>query len=100
MKRFFSHYTFLYPVLFLRNVVVELDDSNRLLAYYPFQEEVRNTEFYSGLLLFSVAEVHLNLTLIKYYWEQHELEKIASMADEKMDLSVLQHNSLAMFHLE
>lgn len=50
-KRFFSHYTFIYPNLFLKSHVVE-ELSNGILNYYPYTHEIANTEFHSGLLIY------------------------------------------------
>lgn len=52
MKRFLSHYTFIYPDVYLKNTVVELNDKGNILKIFPFEKEIEKTEFYSGLLMF------------------------------------------------
>lgn len=52
MKRYFSHYTYIYPDIYLRNYVVELDDNNKIAEVFPFVSEIEKTEFHSGLLIF------------------------------------------------
>lgn len=51
MKRYYSHYTFIYPDIYLKNHVVELDEENRLIRYFLFDKEIERTEFYSGWLV-------------------------------------------------
>ncbi|MDR0824524.1 MAG: hypothetical protein LBN74_05480 [Prevotella sp.] len=51
MKRYFSHYTFIYPNIYLKNHVIETDDE-KIVQAFPFDKEIAMTEFYSGLLLF------------------------------------------------
>lgn len=51
-RRFFSHYTFIYPDLYLKNVVVELDNTGRIVSVFPFDREIEDTEFYSGKIYF------------------------------------------------
>ncbi|SBW05884.1 hypothetical protein [uncultured Dysgonomonas sp.] len=52
MKRYFSHYTFIYPDIYLRNHVVEISDDMKQISFFPFDREIERTEFYSGLLIF------------------------------------------------
>lgn len=52
MRRFYSHYAFIYPDIYLKDCIVELDLSKNNITYYPFIHEVANTEFYSGWLFF------------------------------------------------
>lgn len=61
-RRFFSHYTFIYPDLFLKNVVVELNEEGRINSIFPFEHEIENTEFYSGKLFF----LPVDITAISY----------------------------------
>lgn len=68
MKRFYSHYTYIHPDIYLKNVIVELDDQYQIATVTPFEKEIANTEFYSGWLLLIpqnetkaiVASLHLN----------------------------------------
>lgn len=52
MLRYFSHYTFIYPDTFLKNYIIETDGQGHILKLFPFEREIANTEFYSGLLIF------------------------------------------------
>lgn len=52
MKRYYSHYTYIYPDIFLKNCIIEIDDKQRITYIFPFKKEIEKTEFYSGLLLF------------------------------------------------
>lgn len=53
MRRYYSHYTFIYPSTYLKNHIVEMDSANHITSVFPFTEEIEKTEFYSGLLIFS-----------------------------------------------
>ncbi|MBB4035902.1 hypothetical protein GGR21_001797 [Dysgonomonas hofstadii] len=52
MKRFYSHYSFIYPDIYLKNQVVEIDDNRRIINIFPYEKEIEKTQFYSGLLVF------------------------------------------------
>lgn len=52
MKRYYSHYTFIYPDIYVKNHIVEMDDDSRIIRVFPYDKEVEKTEFYSGLLIF------------------------------------------------
>ncbi|NDV78529.1 hypothetical protein [Dysgonomonas sp. 511] len=52
MKRYFSHYTFIYPDIFLKNYIVEVNDSSVITNVFPFEKEIEKTEFYPGILVF------------------------------------------------
>lgn len=49
MKRYFSHYTFIYPDILLKNHVLELSEGD--VVFYQYTHEIANTEFYSGLII-------------------------------------------------
>lgn len=51
-QRYYSHYTFIYPDILLKNHIVELDNDGFMVNVFPFEKEVERTEFYSGLLAF------------------------------------------------
>lgn len=57
MKRYYSHYAFIYPDIYLKNYIVEMGDDNRIVRAFPFEKEVERTEFYSGLLLYIPLEL-------------------------------------------
>ena len=52
MRRYYSHYTYIYPDIYLSNHIVELDTKGCVSCYFPFEKEVEKTEFYSGVVLF------------------------------------------------
>lgn len=52
MRRYFSHYTYIHPNIYLKNHIVELDDEYHILKVFPFEKEIERTEFYSGILIF------------------------------------------------
>lgn len=61
MKRYYSHYTFIYPNIYLKNYIIEVNDKEQITNAFPFRSEVEKTEFYSGLLLFYPVGVEVNL---------------------------------------
>lgn len=60
MKRYYSHYTFIYPDIYLRNCVVEVNDESQITNVFTFDKEIERTEFYSGLLLFMPVDTELS----------------------------------------
>lgn len=61
MRRYYSHYTYIYPDICLKNHIVEVDDeAEKIIRYFPFEKEIENTEFYSGLLIFLPLDVSIN----------------------------------------
>lgn len=70
MKRYYSHFTFIYPDICLRNYVVEVSDEQKITDIFPFKEEIEKTEFYSGLLIFLPENIPFEIKL---------LDKIKSM---------------------
>lgn len=61
MKRYYSHYTFIYPNIYLKNYIIEVNDKGQITNAFSFRSEVEKTEFYSGLLLFYPVGVQVNL---------------------------------------
>ena len=101
MKRYYSHYTIIHPSLFLKNHVVELDEENRLIRYYPYQNEIRNTEFYSGLLIFVSLGQALDFSFIQECWNSKQIERLESFFEMKgmeQPLS-LKKETLKMLHI-
>lgn len=60
MRRYYSHYTFIHPDIYLKNYIVEMGDDNRIIRVFPFEKEVEKTEFYSGLLLYIPQDMDLS----------------------------------------
>ncbi|WP_163305969.1 hypothetical protein [Dysgonomonas sp. 521] len=60
MKRYYSHYTFIYPDIYLRNSVVEVNNESQITNVSAFDIEIESTEFYSGLLLFIPVDTELS----------------------------------------
>ena len=67
MRRYYSHYAYIYPDLYLKNSVVELDDTNRIIRFFPFEKEIENTEFYSGVLVFLPNDLSLDKNIFAKY---------------------------------
>lgn len=65
MKRYYSHYTYIHPDIYLRNHIVELDDIHRISRYFPFEKEIEMTEFYSGLILFVPLSIKMDKSKIE-----------------------------------
>lgn len=60
MKRYYSHFTFIYPDIYLKNHIVEMDSNGRIVRCFPFEKEIERTEFYSGLLAFIPKDMELS----------------------------------------
>jgi hypothetical protein len=58
MRRYYSHYTFIYPDIYLKNHVVETNTEYQIIRIFPFDKEIERTVFYSGLLLFLPDDTH------------------------------------------
>lgn len=67
MKRYYAHYTFIYPDILLKNVVVEIDLTNHITKYYPLEKELANTEFHSGVQVFIPSHLIDNITIEDIY---------------------------------
>ena len=52
MKRYFSHYTYIYPDIYLKSHIVEMDDDGKIIRWFPFEREIEKTEFYDGVVVF------------------------------------------------
>jgi hypothetical protein len=101
MKRYFSHYTIIYPALFLKNHITELDQENRLIRYYPYENEIRSTEFYSGLLIFTPLEHALDFSFIDDCWSKKEIDRLEAffrMSEDKQPLG-FDEKGLKIFHI-
>ena len=60
MKRYYSHFTFIYPDHYLKNHIIELDDNNHIIKVFPFEKEIASTSFFSGLLIFIPSNIRLS----------------------------------------
>lgn len=78
MRRYFSHYTILEPGNFLSCHIVELDDDGMFVQAYPFVEELRNTEYFSGLLVFQSENSKLDMKWIEKTWIFGKIESFRS----------------------
>jgi len=77
MRRYYSHYTFIYPDIYLKNYVVEINKEHQITSIFPFEREIERTEFYSGLLLFLPDDMDKDLDMYsiinkeQFYEESH-----------------------------
>ncbi len=78
--------------------MVELDENGQLTAYYPFEKELPNVEFYSGLLLFIPDENQSDVSLIQRLWEERKLEELRELFDAKRTLQ--RQESFRIYHFE
>lgn len=65
-RRYYSHYIYIYPNIYLKNTIVEFDAENKISDIFLFEKEIEKTEFYSGwLYLVDTQEniLHLELNL-------------------------------------
>lgn len=66
MKRYYSHYTYIYPDTYLKDTVVEMDDHNNIIKVFPFEKELERTEFKPGILFFVPNTLRINPYFINY----------------------------------
>lgn len=64
IRRFYSHYTFIFPDICLKDVVVELDSENHIKLVFPFEKEIENTQFYSGFLIYLPQDISPSTILL------------------------------------
>lgn len=64
MLRYYSHYTFIYPDIYLKNCIVEIGEGGKISHLYSYQHEIEKTEFYSGLLIFMPVDIPVDMMLI------------------------------------
>jgi hypothetical protein len=53
-----------------------LDNEDCLIHYYPFETELRNTQFYSGLLIFAPVQFSLDFSLINDCWGKKDINRL------------------------
>lgn len=70
MKRYYSHYTYIYPNTYLKNSVVELDNTNNIVKVFPFEKEIEKTEFSAGVLFFVPNTFRINPYFVDYTKKQ------------------------------
>jgi len=75
MRRYYSHYTYIQPDIYLKNHIVGIDDEGRILDIFPFEKEIERTEFYSGLLLFILDKEVVSKTFIEEVKRQRFLSE-------------------------
>lgn len=70
MKRYYSHYTFIYPDTYLKDTVVELDNTNNIIKVFPFEKEIERTQFLPGVLFFVPNSMRINKYFVEYTRKQ------------------------------
>lgn len=88
MKRYYSHYTYIYPDTYLQNTVVELDEANNIKNVYPFEKEIEKTEFRSGLLFFVPNTLRINPYFIDYT-KKKLFEKIEQDFNSEVEVNAI-----------
>lgn len=91
MKRYYSHYIYIYPDIFMKNCVIEMDDKHRIIHIFQFKKEVEKTEFYSGLLLFLPEGTDLS---------EDMFTKIKDADFKSVDMNISSDNSYYFIHRE
>lgn len=91
MKRYYAHYTFIYPDTYLKNMVVELGDDNKITCIMPFEKEIERTEFFSGYIFFIPSAIIFNACLM--------IDKKKQFAWKKFDKDVNNIDSSILFHI-
>lgn len=70
MKRYYSHYTYIYPNTYLKDTVVELDNTNNITRVFPFEKEIEKTVFSPGALFFIPNSMRINPYFVDYTKKQ------------------------------
>ncbi|MDH6309643.1 hypothetical protein M2451_002173 [Dysgonomonas sp. PFB1-18] len=93
MKRYYSHYTFIYPDICLKNHIVELNDDDKITTYFPFEAEIEKTEFYSGLLIFLPDTVSATDSLMNSIKSEvrHRFTEL-DIPDDQQEINILQYH--------
>lgn len=81
MKRYYSHYTYIYPDTYLKDTVVEMDNNNNIIKVFPFEKELERTEFKSGILFFVPNTLRINPYFINYT----KLQTFKALGEEEDD---------------
>lgn len=81
MKRYYSHYTYIYPDTYLKDTVVEMDNNNNIIKVFPFEKELERTEFKSGILFFVPNTLRINPYFINYT----KLQTFKALGEEEND---------------
>lgn len=74
-RRYYSHYTFIYPDILLKNHIVEINENDVIVNVFPFEKELERTEFYSGLLAFIPLEIKINKNELLDEIKEKQLKK-------------------------
>lgn len=92
MLRYYSHYTFIYPDIYLKNHIVETDGKGHIIKVFPFTDEIEKTEFYSGLLIF--------IPSVKEYVKDNILREIAKFDFKKDNIKKVSPDVKYLLHHE
>lgn len=60
MKRYYSHYSYIYPDIYLKNHIIEMNDIMHIVRCLPFEKETADTIFHSGTLIFIPEEIEIS----------------------------------------
>lgn len=92
MHRYFSHYTFIYPDIYLKNHIVEMDDDGHIVRYFPFEKEIEKTEFHSGLLMFVQKGINVDEKILFKVQDQLFLPFGSTVQDYISEYDIIDYN--------
>lgn len=92
MKRYYSHYTFIYPDIYLKNHIVEMDSDGHIVNCFPFEKEIERTEFYSGLLIFIPKDRELSIIEDKLIWDKNMFVASVSADPLYLEFRIVENN--------
>lgn len=91
MKRFYSHFTYIYPDTYLQNTIVELDATNNITDVFTFEKELEKTTFYSGILFFVPNTLQITPYVIEYTKKQF-IERFGIEDESLLDIKAIMCN--------
>ena len=87
MKRYYAHFTILYPNIYLKNIVVELDCENRISSLIPYCKEIEKTEFHSGYIYLIPSHISLDKLVLDNLKNELQESQINDVCN-KIDMTI------------
>lgn len=94
MKRFYSHFTFIYPDIYLKHSIIEIDSLHRIVNIFPFEKEIERTEFYSGWLLFIPQNIELDVAILQNLKQEHTLNNCIKLENINIRYNIYSEDGL------